>query len=111
MSIPFQTIQWDNIPKEEHASEQGMSWWQTLQLPGLRLRLVEYSLGYLAGHWCRKGHIVHCLEGSFDSELATGEVFTLSQGQSYVVSDDAGSHRSTSKNGVKLLMIDGDFLG
>ena len=111
MSIPFQTIQWDSIPKEEHTGELGTSWWQTLQLPGLRLRLVEYSPGYLADHWCQKGHIVHCLEGSFDSELATGEVFTLNKGESYVVSDDASSHRSTSKKGVKLLIIDGDFLG
>ena len=110
MSIPFQTIQWDNIPKEEHVGEQGTSYWQTLQLPGLRIRLVEYSPGYLADHWCRKGHIVHCLEGSFDSELSTGEVFTLSKGESYVVSDEASSHRSTSKTGVKLLIIDGDFL-
>jgi hypothetical protein len=110
MSIPFQTIQWDKIPKEEHVGEQGTSYWQTLQLPGLRIRLVEYSPGYLADHWCRKGHIVHCLEGSFDSELSTGEVFTLGRGESYVVSEDASSHRSTSKKGVKLLIIDGDFL-
>ena len=110
MNIPFQTIQWDNIPKEEHVGEQGTSYWQTLQLPVLRIRLVEYSPGYLADHWCRKGHIVHCLGGSFDSELSTGEVFALSKGESYIVSDEASSHRSVSKKGVKLLIIDGDFL-
>jgi len=110
MSIPFQTIQWDSIPKEEHTGETGTSYWQTLQLPGLRIRLVEYSAGYLADHWCQKGHIVHCLEGEFDSELQNGEIFTLTKGNSYVVSDELSSHRSISKNGVKLLIVDGDFL-
>jgi hypothetical protein len=72
--------------------------------------MVEYSENYLADHWCQKGHIVHCLEGEFESELQTGEIITLSKGMSYVVSDNLSSHRSISKNGVKLLIIDGDFL-
>jgi hypothetical protein len=110
MSIPFQTIQWDNIPKEEHIGERGSSFWQTLQYNGLKIRLVTYSAGYLADHWCQKGHIVHCIEGSFDSELSTGEIFTLNTGDSYVVSDELSSHRSSSAKGVKLLIIDGDFL-
>ena len=61
-NIPFQVIQWDNIAKEEHQGEHGTSFWQTVQMPGLRLRIVEYSAGYLADHWCKKGHIVYCLE-------------------------------------------------
>lgn len=109
-NIPFQTINWDNIPKEEHPGETGTSWWQVLQLPGLRIRIVEYSPGYLADHWCQKGHIVHCLEGAFESEMATGEVFRLEKGMTYVVSDELSSHRSVSKAGVKLLIVDGDFL-
>lgn len=108
--IPFQTINWSNIPKTEHRGEKGTSYWQTIQLPGLRLRIVEYSAGYIADHWCQKGHIVHCLEGSFISELESGETFTLSQGMTYVVSDGLSSHRSVSEQSVKLLIIDGDFL-
>ena len=76
----------------------------------MRIRLVEYSKGYLADHWCEKGHIVHCLEGSFISELSCGEQMQLSKGDTYVVSDELSSHRSVSENGVKLLIIDGDFL-
>jgi quercetin dioxygenase-like cupin family protein len=64
----------------------------------------------LADHWCQKGHIVHCLEGEFVSELDNGEDFLLEKGMTYVVSDDLSSHRSITKNGVKLLIIDGDFL-
>ncbi len=110
MKIPFTTIDWTAIEKVEHKGETGTSYWQTLQFGGLRIRIVEYTEGYLADHWCEKGHIVHCLEGEFMTELKTGEKLSLSKGKSYVVSDELSSHRSFSKNGVKLLIVDGDFL-
>jgi len=88
----------------------GTAFWQTVQFPGLRIRIVEYSKGYLVDHWCKKGHIVHCLEGEFVSELQNGGTFTLKEGMTYVVSDDLSSHRSSTVNGVKLMIIDGDFL-
>jgi hypothetical protein len=109
-NIDFQTIDWSEIIKTIHPGETGQATWQTLQFPGLRIRIVNYSAGYLADHWCQKGHIVHCLEGEFVSELGRGEEFTLTAGMTYVVSDGLSSHRSVSKNGVKLLIIDGDFL-
>ena len=109
-NIPFQTIDWNKITKVEHVGEHGTSFWQTIQFGGLRVRIVEYTAGYLADHWCQKGHIVHCLEGGFVSELENGEEVSLSSGMTYIVSDNLSSHRSLSKNGVKLLIIDGDFL-
>jgi len=108
--IPFQTIDWTSVPQTEHKGETGTSFWQTLQFGNLRLRIVEYSPGYLADHWCQKGHIVHCLEGSFISELDNGEAFRLREGMTYIVSDGMSSHRSVSETGVKLLIIDGYFL-
>jgi hypothetical protein len=108
--FPFQIIDWATIEKTVHAGETGTGYWQTTQLTGLRMRIVEYSPGYLADHWCQKGHIVYCLSGTFVSELETGETFTLTRGMTYVVSDNLSSHRSISKDGVKLLIIDGDFL-
>ena len=108
--IPFQTIDWSGIERTEHKGETGTSFWQTIQFPGLRIRLVEYSEGYLADHWCQKGHIVHCLEGEFDSELISGERIRLKKGETYVVSDELSSHRSVTESGVKLLIVDGDFL-
>jgi quercetin dioxygenase-like cupin family protein len=109
-NIPFQTINWDNIEKTTHVGETGTAYWQTVNYPGLRVRIVIYSAGYIADHWCHKGHIVQCLEGDFTSEMENGEPFYLSQGMTYIVSDNISSHRSVSKNGVKLLIIDGDFL-
>ncbi len=109
-NIPFQTIDWSHIEKVEHQGETGTSFWQTLSFDGLRVRIVEYSSGYLADHWCQKGHIIYCLAGEFRSELENGASITLTEGMSYIVSDHLSSHRSQSKNGVKLLIIDGDFL-
>jgi hypothetical protein len=110
MGIKFQTINWSSIEPTGHAGEEGIAFWKTLQFEGLRLRIVEYTKGYLADHWCKKGHIVHCLEGEFITELEDGNKFSLTAGMTYIVSNELSSHRSLSKDGVKLLIIDGDFL-
>ena len=109
-NIEFQLIDWENIPRTEHKGEPGTAYWQTKQFQGLRIRIVEYSKGYIADHWCQKGHIVHCLEGEFVNELQTGEKHILSRGMTYIVSDDASSHRSSTENGARLMIIDGEFL-
>ena len=109
-NILFNSINWTSVEKTEHKGETGIAYWQTLQFDNIRIRIVEYSENYFADHWCKKGHIVHCLEGEFISELRSGEKLVLTQGMSYICSDDLSSHRSISKNGVKLLIIDGDFL-
>lgn len=108
--IAFETIDWTGIEKIAYKGETGTAYWQTKMYDGLRVRLVEYSVNYIADHWCKKGHIVHCLEGEFVSELENGESFALTKGMTYIVSDEMSSHKSIAKNGVKLLIIDGDFL-
>ena len=109
-NIPFEAIDWASVEKVEYKGEKGVAFWQTVQFPGLRIRLVEYSREYMADHWCQKGHLVHCLEGEFISELKTGEIFYLTKGDTYIVSDELSSHRSVSAGGVNLLIVDGDFL-
>jgi len=109
-NIQFQTIDWSQIEPTTHPGETGEALWQTMQYPGLRVRIVEYSAGYIADHWCQKGHIVHCLEGELVSEMEKGDVFTLKKGMTYIVSDELSSHRSVTQDKVKLLIIDGDFL-
>jgi hypothetical protein len=108
--IPFQIIDWTEIEKIEYKGLTGIATWQSIQFYGLRIRLVEYSSNYLADHWCSKGHIVHCLSGDFVTELSTGEKFQLETDKSFIVSDDASSHLIISKDGAKLLIIDGAFL-
>ncbi len=109
-NIPFTNIDWAAVEKVEHKGEQGTSFWQTQNFDGIRTRIVEYSKGYIADHWCTKGHIVFCLEGSFSSDLGNGETVILTKGMSYIVSDELSSHKSTTTDGAKLLIIDGDFL-
>ncbi len=110
VAIPFQTIDWKNVPKTEHKGETGIAYWQTMQFNGLRVRYVEYSKNYKADHWCKLGHIVYCLKGEVINELEDGTHSVLTEGMSYIVSDDLSSHRSITKEGVHLLIIDGDFL-
>jgi hypothetical protein len=108
--VLFQTTDWDSLPAEEKAGESGHATYRIMDFEGFRVRLVEYSPNYKADHWCKAGHIVYCIEGELNSELADGRTFKLTKGMSYAVSDDASLHRSFTVNGAKLLIIDGQFL-
>jgi hypothetical protein len=108
--IPFQTTDWSAKPATVHSGKSGTAYWKTLQYGDLRIRRVQYSENYKADHWCSLGHILYCLEGEIISELSDGRSFTLSAGMSYQVSDGASEHRSISKHGATLLIIDGGFL-
>ena len=109
-TIPFQVVRWEEVERVAHPGLKGQADWRTLAFDGLRVRVVDYSPGYLADHWCQKGHVVYCLEGSVTTEMETGERYVLEAGMSYIVSDGASSHRSVTETGVRLLIIDGDFL-
>lgn len=110
LHIPFETIDWQEIPITVHNGITGKAFWRTLDFCGLRLRMVEYSENYKADHWCEKGHIIYCIDGEMDTELSDGSVYTLRKGMTYQVSDNLSSHRSSSKDGVKLFIVDGTFL-
>jgi hypothetical protein len=104
--IPFGTTDWEKIIPTEHKGETGMATWRTQQFGNIRVRMVEYSAGYLADHWCEKGHILLCLEGELHTELADGREFILTAGTSYQVADHAEPHRSYTKVGAKLFIVD-----
>lgn len=107
-SIPFGMTDWQQIKPTEHPGERGVASWRTQQFGDIRVRMIEYSPGYLADHWCQKGHIVLCLEGEVHTELADGRVFTLTTGMSYQVADGAEAHRSRTgeTTGAKLFIVD-----
>ncbi|MBO0323895.1 DHCW motif cupin fold protein [Muricauda sp. CAU 1633] len=109
-NIPFQTIDWNSVPITEHEGESGTAQWQTTQYSGLRVRIVEMSKNYIADHWCKKGHVVHCLEGVLTTQLDNGEKHILTKGMTYIVSDGMDAHLSISGTGAKLLILDGEFL-
>lgn len=104
--IPFGTTDWARIEATEHAGETGAALWRTQQLGAVRVRMIEYSPGYKADHWCSKGHILLCLEGELHTELADGRTFVLTPGMSYQVADGAEPHRSISPGGARLFVVD-----
>ena len=104
--IPFVTTDWSTVEAIEHAGIGGTAYWRTREFGGMRVRMVEYTAGYLADHWCSKGHVVLVLEGEFESELADGRKFVLTPGMSYQVADNFEPHRSYTRTGVKLFIVD-----
>lgn len=104
--IPFGTTDWSTVERSEHPGETGMAYWRSRLFGAVRVRMVEYSTGYVADHWCEKGHILLCLAGELITELADGSVSTLKPGMSYQVADGAMAHRSRAPAGATLFIVD-----
>ena len=104
--LPFGTIDWNTVERTAHAGESGAAQWRTRRFGDVRVRMLEYSPGYRADHWCSKGHFMLCLEGELDTELADGRRFTLRPGMSYHVADNAEPHRSSTRVGARLYVVD-----
>ena len=104
--IPFETTDWSAVPVTDHPGTTGVAHWRTRQLGDVRVRMVEYSPGYFANHWCEKGHILVCLDGELHTELSDGRTFVLKAGMSYQVADGASSHRSSAPSGARLFIVD-----
>ena len=104
--IPFGTTDWSQIEPVEHKGEQGRAYWRTRHFGEIRVRMVEYTPGYLADHWCQKGHVLLVLEGELHTELADGRTVVLKPGQSYQVADGDLAHRSRTEGGAKLFIVD-----
>ncbi len=105
-NIPFGTTDWATVEPTRHPGETGHATWRTRQFGDIRVRMVEYSPGYLADHWCKKGHILLVIAGQLETELEDGRRFLLRTGESYQVADDAESHRSSTSVGAKLFIVD-----
>ncbi len=97
---------WAAIEPTRHPGDTGFATWRTRQFGEIRVRMVEYSPGYSADHWCEKGHVILCLEGGMDIQLRDGKRLRLEAGQSYHVGDGDPPHRSTSATGARLFIVD-----
>jgi hypothetical protein len=104
--LPFGTVDWSTVERTTHVGQTGEAHWRTRQFSDVRVRMLEYSPGYHADHWCSKGHFMLCLEGELETELADGRRFILRPGMSYHVADGAEPHRSSTRLGAKLYVID-----
>jgi hypothetical protein len=106
LAATFQTIDWTRIQPTSHPGAPGVATWRTVEAGNVRVRLVDYSSGYVADHWCERGHVLLVLEGELVTELRDGRTFTLSPGQTYVVADGDGAHRSRAPAGARLFIVD-----
>ena len=104
--FPFGTTDWSQIAKTVHKGARGLAYWRTQNFGNIRVRMVEYTPGYIADHWCAKGHILLGIEGELHTELEDGRRFFLRAGMSYQVSDNAESHRSYTESGARLFIVD-----
>ncbi len=104
--FPFQSLDWSSVPKEEHKGETGFAYWQIFMMGDIRIRKVEYSPGYKADHWCSKGHIIFCIEDEMDTELDDGRILKLTAGMTYFVGDNSEAHRTSTRTGCKLFIVD-----
>ena len=104
--IPFGVTDWQAVEATRHTGDAGEATWRTRQFGDLRVRLVEYSPGYVANHWCQKGHILICVDGELVTDLEDGRSFTLKPGMSYQVADGAEPHRSRTAKGARLFIVD-----
>jgi quercetin dioxygenase-like cupin family protein len=104
--IPFGVTDWSQISATEHRGESGIAIWRTREFGSVRVRMVEYTPGYLADHWCERGHILLVLEGTLTTELAGGEAVTMTAGNSYQVGHGVRAHRSRTSEGARLFVVD-----
>ena len=104
--VAFCTTDWSKITPTEHPGETGVAYWRTLETGNIRVRMVEYSPGYFADHWCSRGHVLLVLEGELVTELKDGSLYRLGPGVSYQVADGAEPHRSHTDTGAKLFIVD-----
>ena len=104
--IPFGITDWATVEATEHKGVTGTAYWRTRNFGDIRVRMVEYTPGYSADHWCVKGHILLCLEGELHTELEDGRELALKPGMSYQVADEAEPHRSFTSVGAKLFIVD-----
>lgn len=104
--FPWEVTDWSRVEPVEHRGETGVARWRTRTFGEIRVRMVEYSAGYTADHWCHKGHVLLCLAGELETELADGRRFVLTPGISYQVADEAEAHRSRTERGATLFIVD-----
>jgi quercetin dioxygenase-like cupin family protein len=100
------TTDWSKVTPTEHRGTSGVALWRTIEQGNVRVRQVEYSPGYQADHWCRRGHVLLVLEGELVTELEDGTRVVLTPGMSYQVAEDAAPHRSYTRTGAKLFIVD-----
>ncbi len=106
-AVPFTFTDWSQVEAVEHLGETGTSYWWVYEQGGMRVRVVEYSPGYRADHWCGRGHVLFMLEGELSIELRDGRRITMTPATSFQAGDDEDNpHLAFTETGAKVLIVD-----
>jgi quercetin dioxygenase-like cupin family protein len=107
-NMPETTIDWSLIAETEIQGASGFSNTRAHQSGEVQQRIVEYAPGYLADHWCAKGHVIYVIAGALTIEHENEEpACALSAGMSWQVADGEGpAHRVRSENGATVFIVD-----
>ena len=105
-NVPFCLTDWNTVSPVVHPGTTGEARWRTFEMGNIRVRMVEYTPGYMADHWCSRGHVLLVFEGELMTELDDGRVFKLVPGVSYQVAENMNPHRSYTQTGAKLFVVD-----
>ena len=105
--LPCGMIDWTSVPRTTHAGETGHAVMRARLFGEIQLRMVEYSPGYRADHWCDKGHILLVIEGAVLLEHRDGARYELTAGASWHVADNgAAPHRVSCEHGATVFIVD-----
>lgn len=106
-SFSVSVTDWADVPVSVQQGARGTAEIQAREIGEIQLRLVTYSPGYLADHWCHKGHIVYVVSGHIVIEHEDGQRYDVAAGASYHVADDDGApHRVVTERGATAFIVD-----
>lgn len=106
-NIETAAIDWSHVPSVVQAGETGTAAARTQNLGDIRLRLVTYSGGYQADHWCDKGHVLHVIAGAIVIEYCDQTRVVLDTGTSWHAPDGTSpSHRVVCESGATVFIVD-----
>lgn len=104
--FPFTVTDWSTVESVVYPGERGSATWRTVQAGDIRIRMVDYSPGYVADHWCERGHIILVVEGELDTEIRGEGTHHMSAGMTYPVASGLSPHRSVTHTGARLFIVD-----
>lgn len=104
--VLFTMTDWSALATSQHPGASGSAGVRCAEAGNLRVRLVEYSPGYVADHWCARGHAALVLDGRLIIKLKDGRRFELGPGMSFQVGDDDGEHLALSPQGARVFIVD-----
>ena len=101
------SIDWTKEAVSVLPGESGDAAQRTRILGDAQLRIVDYGAGYIADHWCAKGHILYVVSGAVTIEHSDGTRYELAGGMSWHAAEDEGApHRVVTPGGARVFIVD-----